>query len=57
MRAMPVVADLRPGVDLAAGLAGGGAEVAMVEHDHPEAGCGEHLGVPVESQRGFKRRI
>ena len=45
---VPVVADLRPGVNLAAGLPVGGAEVPMVEHDHPEAGGSEHLGVRVE---------
>ena len=45
---MAVVAHLRPGVDLLAGLAVAGAEVAVVEHQRVEPGRGEEFGVAVQ---------
>ena len=45
---VPVVADLRPRVDLLPGLAVAGTEVAVVEHEHVQPGGGEHLGETVQ---------
>src|SRR6266566_5209784 len=45
---MPVVADLRPRVDLLARLPVAGAEAAVVEDQGVEPGRGERLGEPVQ---------